>query len=193
MKKIFLINLLAISFIAYAQTTYVELPDGNTIVIKENKTWDFVGKIQSKKENLPSIDTNNLWKNENMTINTFGWTKSKPVNEAHIASYVSEKRDNYFAVYEEVVDLSLAKYIDITIKQLQKDLKKSKVEKQLAFKQSGRNHAQLIISGEFQELPVKYVYTFYSFNGGFTTLIGWTIGKNTAQIEDLKNQITLKN
>ena len=49
------------------------------------------------------------------------------------------------------------------------------------------------ISAEVEELPVSYVYNFYSFKGGYTTVVGWTLGKNTAQLEDLKNRVNLNN
>lgn len=197
MKNTILLFALSSSLTCFAQSTFVELPDGRKIVIKENKTWDMVEKVESSKDtpsnNDPSNLKDNIWSNDNISINIEGWDKSKVFHEMQQVAYVNEKRDNYFIVYEEIVDIALSKYISITIKQNQKQMKKVKIEKQLSFQKNGRSHAQVTITAEVEELPVIYVYTFFAIKGGYATIVGWTIGKNTSVIEGLRNRVTLKN
>ena len=197
MKKIILIFVLSSVATCFAQSIFVELPDGRNIVIKENKTWDLVEKVGSTKDSPTNIASSNskdnIWSNDSISINIEGWYKSKTFNDMQQASYVSEKRDNYFIIYEETVDIALSKYISITIKQNQKEMKKLKIEKQSSFQQNGRSHAQVTITAEVEELPVTYVYTFFAVKGGYATIVGWTLGKNTSIIEGLRNRVTLKN
>lgn len=194
-KLIFFIKLLALSSLTFAQSTFVELPDGNKIIIKEDKTWDFVEKAELTKELPPKINANDIWKNENISINTTDWIKVKNTDSFVLVSYMDEKRSNYFVVYEENIDIALSKFISLTLKQKQnlKGLTKVKIEKQLSFKQNNRNHAQLVISAEYDGIPASYVYNIYSFKGGYTSVVGYTIGKNFKVIEDFKNRIILNN
>jgi len=175
----------------FAQPILFELPNGRKIVIKENKTWDYeeASVFQSNAQAARDI-----WESDKISIDVKGWRKMPTnVRPEHKVTYVNEANDSYFSVYEEVVDLNLSDYVELS----NKAMKISGIEnfqnlKQLVFMSNGRNHMQQISSGTYNKIPSKYVHNFYRFTDRYVIVVGWTLGRSTASIEDLKNRIQLK-
>ena len=180
MKKMILIILVTINLIAFARSRVIETPDGKRLAVSDPEYNRMIEEFQK-------------WENENISINTSGWMKSKEEKENYKTSYTNTKQDNFFVVYEEASDSSLTEFINLTFKLNQKNNRKLKIEKQIYFNSSGRNHTQVIMTATNAGSSVSYVYNIYTIKGGYTIVVGWTTGKNTVQLEELKNKISLKN